>query len=373
MRHLLPHWRKSHPLPQNGLGRAVSVTVPARFDFIGGWTDTPPYYFDNPAAVLNGVLRLRQFGSSGAFVTPIRIRVSPAQKFSYCVNGEKMDRILPDDGVAQGVFYFLDLHRPSVEISIENAIPRGSGLGGSSLLSLGLLTALRAYWEGALKAIASPREMINDVLMIEQLIGSGGGWQDQIGGLLPGIKLIQTLPGQEQYRVSFLPQEATSALQDRTLMVDTRQSRKAVIILSSIREKYINREPETVATLAAIRNNAKEGFLALARKDIRAFSALMHSSWGQVCAVESAISSFLPNTLSTMAGISGYKLGGAGGGGFLMIVADSQESRARIAEDLHKIFPQCLLFEPDFTGSGLEVEQGGQTFSVPVESKEILV
>lgn len=33
------------------------------------------------------------------------------------------------------------------------------------------------------------------VLFLEQIMGTGGGWQDQIGGVYPGIKCTTSMPG----------------------------------------------------------------------------------------------------------------------------------------------------------------------------------
>jgi hypothetical protein len=40
-----------------------------------------------------------------------------------------------------------------------------------------------------------PRELFHDVLRLEQELTTGGGWQDQVGGVLPGVKMITTAPG----------------------------------------------------------------------------------------------------------------------------------------------------------------------------------
>ena len=36
------------------------------------------------------------------------------------------------------------------------------------------------------------------VLNLEQIMSTGGGWQDQVGGLTPGVKYITTKPGMKQ-------------------------------------------------------------------------------------------------------------------------------------------------------------------------------
>ena len=46
------------------------------------------------------------------------------------------------------------------------------------------------------------QENSSQVLIVEQLLTTGGGWQDQVNGLLPGVKLGTTKPT-EPLKVEF--------------------------------------------------------------------------------------------------------------------------------------------------------------------------
>jgi galactokinase/mevalonate kinase-like predicted kinase len=64
-----------------------------------------------------------------------------------------------------------------LRISTWADIPRGSGLGTSSILAAALVRAL-------LRVRGEPdsnEEVSHKVLVLEQLMGTGGGWQDQVG------------------------------------------------------------------------------------------------------------------------------------------------------------------------------------------------
>ncbi|MGV2541637.1 bifunctional fucokinase/L-fucose-1-P-guanylyltransferase, partial [Bacillus pumilus] len=74
------------------------------------------------------------------------------------------------------------------------AIPAGSGLGTSSVLAATVLGALSDFC-----ALGWDKQTIGRrTLELEQMLTTGGGWQDQFGGLLHGVKLLQTQPGFEQ-------------------------------------------------------------------------------------------------------------------------------------------------------------------------------
>jgi mevalonate kinase len=81
-----------------------------------------------------------------------------------------------------------------IEVTLLAAIPAGSGLGTSSILATTVLGAVSDFcglkWD--------KNEIGNRTLILEQLLTTGGGWQDQYGGVLRGVKLLQTTSGMNQ-------------------------------------------------------------------------------------------------------------------------------------------------------------------------------
>lgn len=90
-----------------------------------------------------------------------------------------------------------------LEITLLAAIPAGSGLGTSSILAATVLGSISDFcglgWDKAMIG--------NRTLVLEQLLTTGGGWQDQFGGVLHGLKLLQTSDGFNQNpQVRWLPE-----------------------------------------------------------------------------------------------------------------------------------------------------------------------
>ena len=82
-----------------------------------------------------------------------------------------------------------------LEITLLAAIPAGSGLGTSSILASTVLGAINDFC-----GLAWDRnDICNYTLVLEQLLTTGGGWQDQYGGVFPGVKLLQSESGFEQH------------------------------------------------------------------------------------------------------------------------------------------------------------------------------
>jgi galactokinase/mevalonate kinase-like predicted kinase len=85
----------------------------------------------------------------------------------------------------------LKLFGGGIELNTLAAIPSGSGLGTSSIMGAVLAAVINRMIGDRL----SERQLFNAVLKLEQELTTGGGWQDQIGGVLPGVKVITSGPG----------------------------------------------------------------------------------------------------------------------------------------------------------------------------------
>ena len=137
-------------------------------------------------------------------------------------------------------------------------VPVGSGLGTSSILAGAILLAL---WKliGAenvtdsmiirkfnnlkliVKEISIDRFNLDSVLVVEQMMTTGGGWQDQIGGLLPAFKLGRSeaqLPLQVDWRQLNVQNNQNETFWDsfdqRLILVYTGQTRLARNLLQSV-------------------------------------------------------------------------------------------------------------------------------------------
>ena len=132
------------------------------------------------------------------------------------------------------------------------AIPKGSGLGTSSIMGAVLLATIQRVCGVRL----SSRGLFHAVLRLEQMMTTGGGWQDQVGGVSGGLKLITTQPGivpDPTFR--YVPAEALDPKLNggQTLLYYTGVTRLAKNILQEVVGKWLDRDRETVETLQQIR------------------------------------------------------------------------------------------------------------------------
>ena len=109
-----------------------------------------------------------------------------------------------------------------LQITTWANVPRGSGVGTSSILAAAVVKGLLQITD----VDESNENVARLVLVLEQFMGTGGGWQDQIGGLYPGIKFTASFPG-DPLRLQVIPLLASPQLirelQQRLLVVFTGQ------------------------------------------------------------------------------------------------------------------------------------------------------
>jgi galactokinase/mevalonate kinase-like predicted kinase len=351
--------------------QTINVYLPARFDFIGGWTDTPPYYFDNPATVINATLDLGEGIKIGHSNMAIQIKIEPANNFQYLHHNKNVNK--DELIIIKSILKFLKLKNPKIRININNIIPRGSGLGGSSLLASGIITGIFSYYLGIEKTKKMLGKIVNYTLAVEQIMRSGGGWQDQIGGIWPGIKIIKTSPKAfKEYHIETLP---NSNLEKRCLIIDTLVTRHAAMILHSLREKYIQKDKQTIQTLKKIRGNALLGWKLLNQEKYLDFGKVLSESWQAVCQIESGSRIAIVDTIEAAIGeeIAGLKIGGAGGGGFILIILkDPKKRNVVITKIKTKLGQKIKIYKPKFNGPGLIIKQGQKIYTLKRKSKILI-
>ena len=218
-------------------------------------------------------------------------------------------------------------------------IPKGSGLGTSSILAGACVKGLFDFMD----IEKSDNEIYEIVLCMEQIMSTGGGWQDQVGGLMPGIKLISTDPGMEQridaWQVE-VPKEAMEELQERFALIYTGQRRLARNLLRDVVGSYIGARPEAVSALEEMKRTASLMAFYLQRGEIDEFAELLNSHWELSKKLDAGSTNRCIDQIFMACEdlISARFIAGAGGGGFLMVLLKKGVTKAMLHERLAAIF-----------------------------------
>ena len=322
----------------------ITVELPLRIDFAGGWSDTPPICYKmggavfNAAVTLNGVkpvkVRVRRLAAKEVLVESVDLGQSGVLKSLAEIRAPKD----PHDWCALvksalTVTKF-DFSRGGLDIKISADVPKGSGMGTSSILGAALVSALErvAGRKPEWKRVASL------TLALEKEMATGGGWQDQIGGLVPGAKLVVTKPGESQNpRASRVSEKSEAAfskfLKDRALLYFTGRKRMARNILRGV-IGFFEENPDDIARsiVRRLKSDAERAFKAVESCDWDSFCSAVNDYWLSKKALDPGSTNPLVELIiARMAPwISAVSLCGAGGGGFMFVVARSKAAKAKI-------------------------------------------
>ncbi|MBC7236330.1 MAG: hypothetical protein H5T69_10845 [Chloroflexi bacterium] len=354
------------------LPREVTVRLPARIDFAGGWTDTPPYSLERGGTVLNAAFTLRgerpilaqatfldepileleslDIGSTirPRLVGEILNYANPADPFALLKAALVFRGLVPADANPhEPVTDMLKRRGFGLRLTTATSIPRGSGLGTSSILAGAVLQALARLLgqAGDLEADETRlKRLFDEVLCLEQMITTGGGWQDQIGGLTDGIKLITTRPGLPQVaHIEPVPLSPAlrQALDTRLGLVYTGQRRLAKDLLRHIMARWMARDPEMVYMLEEIARLARAMHRALLNEDLETFGELMAEHWQINKRMDPGCTNLFIDELlhSCRPYLIGAKLAGAGGGGFAIVVARDEGALLELEAHLRRRYP----------------------------------
>lgn len=350
--------------PQRALveDQIIWARSPVRLDLAGGWTDTPPYCLEHGGRVLNVAVDLNgqppiqvfiKLGASREIVfrsidLGVERRVStyaeleefgePGSEFGLAKVACALAGFLPRFGGGNrfgSLREQLEAFGGGIEISMLCAVPKGSGLGTSSILAATLLAGLsEACGLGWDKAVLFQR-----TLALEQLLTTGGGWQDQAGGLHRGIKLLKTSPGLDQtLTMRWCPEHLFDSGQaNRTvLLYFTGITRLAKNILQEIVRGMFLNSPTHLSILEDIGANALAGYDSIQRSDLSGLLEAVGRAWTLNQRLDSGTNP--PGIASILELIrdetAAGKLLGAGGGGYLLIFAKDELAGTRIRQKL---------------------------------------
>jgi galactokinase/mevalonate kinase-like predicted kinase len=359
--------------------QVVWVTVPARLDFAGGWSDTPPYCMDHGGVVLNASVKLNGQYPIQAIAKrcqdPI-IRINSIdlgqsvilqnmhELMNYAQPGQ-WESLAKAAFIAAGIFpekddsdlkNLLKNWGGGLELTLFSALPAGSGLGTSSILGSAVIACLARVFGQHLLA----QDLFSRTSYMEQLLTTGGGWQDQIGGVAGGVKLIVTQKGFDQSPTLSWTQLFTEGPQgERFLLYYTGIRRMAKNILQKIVGRYLDRDKEAIMAIENLKTLAFDMKDDLDRRRIDAFGEKIDRAWHYNKLLDAG--STTPEIEQLFTNIKdhilGAKLLGAGGGGFLFIVAKDVESVYKIRSILETrpINDRARFFDFDIDPHGLEI------------------
>ncbi len=236
-----------------------------------------------------------------------------------------------------------------VEITTIADIPsRGTGLGSSSAVTVGLLNALHCFAGRNVSA----SQLASEACEIEiKILGQPIGRQDQYAAAFGGINSIRFCSdGNVIVDPINISEKIQSNISDEFTLIFTGQNRSASAVLLNSEEEG----KSAIDNLIRIREQADEARDFLSSGDLSKLGLLLNEAWSMKRGISSNVSNdFLDEMYSQImsTGANGAKLLGAGGGGFFLVHGD-QQLREKLQSDFsseHRMLPLNI----DFNGSSI--------------------
>ncbi len=359
---------------------------PVRIDLAGGWTDTPPFCLIEGGNVINIAIELNGQPPLQAYIRPCKERHIVLRSIDLGASEEirtyealaDFDHVGSPFSIPKAALVLagfqpgfsetgysrleqqLDDFGCGFEVTLLSAIPAGSGLGTSSVLASTVLGAVNDFcglnWD--------KNEICRRTLVLEQMLTTGGGWQDQFGGVLQGVKLLQTTKGFDQTPVvRWLPDNLFVQPEYKAchLLYYTGITRTAKTILSEIVRRMFLNSSEQIRLLREMKQHTIDMYEAIQRNDFRETGMLTRKTWMQNRMLDIGTNPIEVERLTSLIDdyCLGYKLTGAGGGGYLYIMAKDPEAAVCIKKILNDNRPNdnARFVDMNLSAKGMQVSR----------------
>jgi D-glycero-alpha-D-manno-heptose-7-phosphate kinase len=329
----------------------LEASAPARVDLAGGTLDLWPLHVLHPGSQTINVAIDREAGcrvrggSEGLLVR--------SQDRGFTKRARSAGELLtePATALVGSLLEALEIEE-ELEIEFWSGVPFGSGLGGSSALTVALLGAL----ENRSPRNFSVMDRVDFVRDVEtRVLGKPAGVQDYYPPLEGGAHIIEFLPGRTSARRITVDAKLWG---EHLTLFDSGVSHSSGMNNWEILRARLEGDPAVAENLESVREAADGMAQALIRGDFPAMGAAMDREWSarrklapvvSTPAIERAIASALS------AGAWGGKACGAGGGGCVALLSPRERTSA-VREALSQLAEGAVL-DVQVVDRGLSVER----------------
>lgn len=291
----------------------IITKTPFRMSFVGGGSDLPDHYSNEPGHVVSTSINKYMYISiHKKFFNNIRINYSQTEEVSdpSKIQHPIVREVLKNMGI-----------NDSIEISSLADIPsNGSGLGSSSSYTVGLLNALHTYKQKEI----SKQQLAEYAFFVEHdLCKEPGGKQDQYAASFGGLNHFTFNPdGSVDVKPIMMSNARINNLSNSILMFYTGTTRKSSVplkdVIDNINTNKVNKKILKDMSLLYV-----DFIEALLNGDTKNQGEILHKNWELKKSLSKIVSTDHINDFYDRAlksGATGGKLLGAGNGGFLMFI-----------------------------------------------------
>jgi D-glycero-alpha-D-manno-heptose-7-phosphate kinase len=320
----------------------IMTRSPLRITFGGGGTDLPSYSQEYGGFLIAAAIdRYVYVTVNRPFAPGIFLKYSKLEHVEHTSEIEHP--------IIREVIDMLEFHKPQLEITTLADIPAGTGLGSSGSFTTALIKALYAHQ----RLLLHPSKLAQLACEVEiERLKEPIGKQDQYIAAYGGITCFHFhLNGTVEAKPLQISQNTLYELEDSLLLFFTGFSRSAGSLLKDQDRRTRAWDQEMVQNLHYVKDLGLRSKHALESGNIHEFGELLHEHWEHKKQRTAGMSNSQIDEWYQMGranGAIGGKLVGAGGGGFLMFLA---EDRKRLRQTMAKIGLDEVRFHYDFEGT----------------------
>lgn len=306
--------------------RKILVQSPTRVDLAGGTLDLWPLYnFTGGAKTINLAMDIMTTAEICEHEGPSIELVSQDLQFSksYTNLSECLNDSDSRISLLQSQIRYWQPKR-GFKLLTKSESPLGGGLGGSSSLTVSLLKAFSQFCE---RPFQNTHQLVNVAHNIEaQVLNTPTGTQDYYPAASGGINILR-------YNSDGIEQEIlddnTDVFLKHSILVYTGKSHHSGINNFEVLTRAVNKDPQTLKALFAIKEIADETVDAVKDGNWYDLPQLFRKEYDSRIRLAKAFSSPEIEKLSEVslqAGAAAVKICGAGGGGCVLVWADPDKT-----------------------------------------------
>lgn len=291
----------------------VMTKAPLRITFVGGGTDLPFYYEnrDFGAVVSAAINKYIYVTVNKKFDDKIRVSYSKTEIV------DEIDQI--QHPTVREALRLLNITKGIEVVSISDIPSNGTGLGSSSTFLVSLLHALHSYKGELVDSETLAREAVS---IEREILKEPGGKQDQYSAAYGNLNLMKFYGNGNVNLIPVTPQaEKINRIEESLMLFYTGKGRSSAGIHS---DQIINSEVNMDA-YDEMKALTEPTFRAINNGDVESLGRLVHDNWILKKKLSKKISDDWIDRVYQRAlelGAIGGKIVGAGGGGFILIIAD---------------------------------------------------
>jgi len=337
----------------------IRSRAPLRIGLAGGGTDVSPYCDQYGGAILNATIGLYAYASIEPLEEAVVQFTSSDQ--NQTVEYKSAERLEPDGRLDllkvvhnHAVREFNENKPLHLRLTTRLDVPAGSGLGGSSTLVVALL---KAYSEW-LNLPMDDYELARTAHTIERdEAGLHGGRQDQYAAAFGGFNFMEFgSNGRVLVNPLRIKESIVSELEASLLLYYTGDSRASSTIIEEQSRNVKVQNRDAIEAMHQIKQEALRMKEALLRGDFRLLHEVLRSSWD----AKKRMASHIVNekieeiySRALKAGAYCARISGAGGGGFMIFLADPMR-KLQLGAELRTCEDSGTVYGCQFTHAGAQ-------------------